>query len=136
MSRLPFLLFIPENAPQKYGEFWQLWQDEKFFEAHETLEDLWRETQDERKLFFNGLIHAVVALYQHRRGNAIGAARQNVRMQEKLTSFAPEFYGVQIDKLIGSVETEIAPSVACLSEADRAQLESLRAEIKEKLRRN
>lgn len=132
MSPLNFLLFIPQNAPENYHQFWRLWQDENFFAAHEALEDLWRVTQDEHRVFFNGLIHAAVALYQHRRGNFVGAARQNVRMQEKLKPYAPQFYGVQIDELMRFVNAEIAPSLLRLNQAQSAQLALLQAQLREK----
>lgn len=136
MSHLPFLLHIPEEAASDYAEFWKLWQAGEFFNAHEELEELWRQTQGEQKLFFNGLIHAVVALYQHQRNNALGACRQCVRMQEKLAPFAPEFYGVQVDQLVCAVENQIAPSRAKLNERQAAQLESLRDRLRERLNRN
>ncbi|HEY0073123.1 MAG TPA: DUF309 domain-containing protein [Abditibacteriaceae bacterium] len=136
MSRLPFLLHIPEEAASGYLEFWKLWQADEFFRAHEVLEDVWRETQGEQKLFYNGLIHAVVALYQHQRANALGACRQCVRMQEKLAPFAPEFYGVQVDQLVCTVENQIAPSRAQLNERQAAQLENLRDRLRERLNRN
>jgi predicted metal-dependent hydrolase len=136
MSHLPFLLHIPEEAVPDYVAFWKLWQAGEFFKAHEGLEELWRQTQGEQKLFYNGLIHAVVALYQHQRGNAPGACRQCVRMQEKLAPFAPEFYGVQVDQLVCAVENQIAPSRAQLNETQAAQLENLRDRLKERLNRN
>jgi predicted metal-dependent hydrolase len=135
MARLPFLISVPDDAPPHYREFWRRWQVGDSFGAHEVLEELWRETRDERKLFYNGLIHAAVALYQHERGNAVGAARQNVRMQEKLAPYEPQFYGVDVDELIRSIGTEIAPSLTLLNDVQRAQLESLRAALKEKLSR-
>lgn len=136
MSHLPFLLHIPEEAASDYVEFWKLWQAGEFFNAHERLEELWRQTQGEQKLFFNGLIHAVVALYQHQRGNALGACRQCVRMQEKLAPYAPDFYGVQVDQLVCAVENQIAPSRAQLNKTQVAQLESLRNRLRERLNRN
>ena len=136
MSHLPFLLFIPENAAPSYVEFWKLWQDGEWFAAHEGLEGLWRETSGQQKQFFNGLIHAAVALYQHERGNALGACRQSVRMQEKLVPFAPQFYGVQVVDLMRAIEKEIAPSKAHLDQTQAAQVEKLRMEVREKLNRN
>lgn len=136
MSHLPFLLFIPEEAALLYREFWKLWLDGEWFKAHEELEELWRATHGPQKLFYNGLIHAAVALYQHERGNALGACRQSVRMQEKLAPFTPEFYGVQINDLVDTIEKEIAPSKARLNEKQSAQLEKLRERLKERVNRN
>lgn len=127
-----FLIYIPDDAPSVYREFWHCWQQEDFFGAHEVLEDLWRISIGEKKQFYNGLIHAAIAIYQHRRGNAVGAARQAVRMQAKLATIPPEFYGVRIDNLIRVVETEIAPSLQHLNDAQKAQLKILRDRLKEK----
>ena len=135
MSHLPFLLHIPEGAASHYVEFWKLWQENEFFKAHEELEALWREARREEKLFYNGLIHAAVALYQHQQGNVRGACRQAVRMQEKLAPFTPEFYGVQVNELMRRVEEEIATSLAQLDDKQKAELEKLRLTVRERLSR-
>lgn len=123
-----------EKYARIWHQFWDLWRREEFFECHEVLEDLWRETHGRERLFLNGHIHCAVAIYQHRRGNAVGAARQLVRAQEKLKPFTPRFQNVEIAPLLNFVESEIAPSLAVLEESQRAQLETLRAHLKEKYR--
>jgi len=128
---------MSENQPEKYAriqaEFWDLWRREEFFECHEVLEELWRETPGRERLFLNGLIHCAVAIYQHRRGNAVGAARQLVRAQRKLRSFAPRFQHCEIAPLLAFVETEITSSSASLNEIQGTQLETLRADLEKKI---
>jgi uncharacterized protein len=50
-----------------------LFNDEKFFEAHDVWEDLWREMTGPDKNFVQGLIQAASALHQWRKGNLRGA---------------------------------------------------------------
>ncbi|RPI90539.1 MAG: DUF309 domain-containing protein, partial [Planctomycetaceae bacterium] len=59
--------------PAQYLEGLRLFNAEDFFESHEVLEDLWSETEDERKKFYQGLIQAAVALLHFGNGNLGGA---------------------------------------------------------------
>jgi uncharacterized protein len=94
-----------------------------------VLEELWRRESGAQREFLNGLIHAAVALYQHRRGNAVGAARQLVRAKVKLSPLAPQHYEVQVGALLSAVETEIAPSLAALSPRQKAQVNELQERL-------
>ncbi|MBL7960203.1 DUF309 domain-containing protein [bacterium] len=89
-----------------------LWQkalsqfnEEKFFECHETLEVNWRTEQDEeQKKLLQGIIHMAAALLHRRRNNKNGYRRQlekgliklkDVRLDvydEKLRTDLSEFY--------------------------------------------
>lgn len=86
-----------------------------------------------QRAWYNGLIHAAVAIYQHRRGNTVGAARQWVRAQVKLAPFAPEFDDVDVEALLRAVETEISPSLRRLSENEARRVEKLRCDLSRKL---
>jgi len=50
-----------------------LFNEEKFYEAHEIWEDLWRETQGSFRVGYQGLIQAAVALHHLQTGNRLGA---------------------------------------------------------------
>jgi predicted metal-dependent hydrolase len=129
----PFVREIPASAAPEYRGFWRLWQEEDFFACHEVLEELWRRTADAQRGFYHGLIHAAVTRYQHRRGNAVGAARQWVKTQERLAPFRPVFYGVNIEQLLRATEEEIAPSLRSLSEEQAGRVEALRREMRRKV---
>ena len=116
---------LPGDAPAEYSEFWQLWAKQEYFACHEVLEELWRRETGERKLFYQGLIHCAVALYQVQRQNPVGAARQYVRAQAKLSRFAPEYSGVPIEALLKCVDNEVAPLRGVLTLRQRAGLEKL-----------
>lgn len=129
----------PENLPDtpiEYSMFWDLWREERFFECHEVLEELWKRTKTRERWFYNGLIHCAVSIYQHRRGNALGACRQLLRAQVKLLPFAPQFRGVEIWLLLAFVENEIALSLSQISEMQRASWTSLRTQIEERMARD
>lgn len=132
---------LPENSPtdsceysHEYSQFWQLWREEKFFECHEVLEELWRQTNGRQKWFYGGLINAAVAVYQHRRGNFWGAARQLTRARVKLHSFAPFHDGVSIDEFLESVRREIEPSLRKLSKTQAGALDGVRQSVRERMR--
>lgn len=120
----------------EYSMFWELWRDEKFFECHEVLEELWKRTQTSERWFYAGLINSAVAIYQHRRGNSYGACRQWWRAQVKLRAFAPQFCGVDIEELLRLVEDEIASSINAQTATQSAQQLALRHAIEQRMARD
>jgi 8-oxo-dGTP pyrophosphatase MutT (NUDIX family) len=76
----------------------------EYFEAHETLEDVWRAAESAEKDFFQGLVHVAVAWYQAGRGNRVGCERQLEKAARRLGPFAPEHRGVAVEFLLLSVE--------------------------------
>jgi len=53
----------------------RLFNSQRYFDAHEVFEDLWREQRGEPRDFYKGLVQACAALVQHGRGRRDGAAR-------------------------------------------------------------
>ena len=76
----------------------------RYFEAHESLEDVWRAADPAEKDFFQGLVHVAVAWYQAGRGNRTGCERQLEKAARRLTPFAPEHRGVDVAALLRSIE--------------------------------
>jgi uncharacterized protein len=76
----------------------------EYFEAHETLEDVWRAAEPAEKDFFQGLVHVAVAWYQAGRGNRVGCERQLEKAARRLGPFAPEHRGVDVAAYLRSVE--------------------------------
>jgi predicted metal-dependent hydrolase len=134
---LPRLEAFAENvaadAPREYSRFWDLWRKGRFFECHEELETLWCATPGPERVFLNGLIHAAVAAYQHRRGNAEGAARQLVRARVKLKSVPPHYAKVDANALVGAVAREVESSLRVLAPAQNARLAKLEIEVEKRL---
>jgi predicted metal-dependent hydrolase len=59
----------------------------RYYQAHESWEDLWRVTEGPIREFYQGLIQAAVALHHLQRGNQIGAKGQIAKSIGHLTSF-------------------------------------------------
>ena len=125
---------LPVSPPSEFApdmaEFWRLWRAEKFWACHEALEAVWLQAPQPRKRFLNGLIHGAAATFQHRRGNAVGAARQMVRARVKLEPFRPAYERLDVGQFIAAIEREIAPA---LEQLTPRQGESLR-ELETRLR--
>ena len=63
-----------------------LFNDGKYYEAHEAWEDLWRVTLDPRlKTCYQGLIQAAVGLHHLHRGNRVGAGSQLSKSMHNLS---------------------------------------------------
>ena len=70
-----------------------------FFEAHETLEELWRETSGPLRPFYQGLIQLAVALYHLLNGNRRGALNLLGKGLDKLVPFQPTCQSIDVDAL-------------------------------------
>lgn len=117
--------------PPEYSRFWRLWSQEEFFACHEELEMAWRREQSaERKQFFQGLIHCAVAIYQARRGNAIGACRQQARAEARLKPFLPNYLQVDLLAIQCQMQQELEPLHGALSLQQGEQLEKLKQRLK------
>lgn len=129
------LPFEPPISPApEFQEFWTLWREEKFWACHEALETVWRAEQNGfRKRFYQGLIHGAVAVFQHRRGNAWGAARQFKRASVKLEAMRPMFQKTNVDEFLAGIEREIGSSTKELSTKQRVELLKLEAQLRAKL---
>lgn len=134
LGRLPFE--PPEHASSpEMARFWELWREEKFWACHEALEDIWRREPDaSRKRFLQGLIHGAVAVFQFRRGNFVGAARQLRRAQVRLRDSLPEREdvreGVDVTRFLEGVAREVGPALDALSERERVGLQVLEARLR------
>jgi 8-oxo-dGTP pyrophosphatase MutT (NUDIX family) len=76
----------------------------EYFEAHESLEDVWRAAEPAEKDFFQGLVHVAVAWYQAGRGNRVGCERQLEKAARRLAPFAPEHRSLDLERLLRSLE--------------------------------
>jgi predicted metal-dependent hydrolase len=74
-----------------------------YFEAHEELEDEWREAPEPERDFLQGLVHVAVAWYQAGRGNRPGCERQLEKAMRRLGPYRPSHRGVDVDAVLASV---------------------------------
>ncbi len=88
-----------------------LWDNELFFETHEVLEALWKESAGTAKLILQALIRAAGYYIHLETGNQAGAEKMAGRASEVLNKYrgeVPPFPG--LDNLLGCLERrELAP---------------------------
>lgn len=77
----------------------KLFNEGKYFEAHEVWEDLWRETQGPARLFYQGLIQAAAGLHHLNGGNLTGARGQLRKSLAKLEQFGQNYCGIDNARL-------------------------------------
>ena len=77
--------------------------DSDFFSAHDSFEDIWMGAETDEKLFFQGLVQISVGCYHLVCGNLKGAKSQLTKGIEKLDNYQPEFYSVNLEKLVKEI---------------------------------
>jgi uncharacterized protein len=75
-----------------------------FFEAHEVLEEVWREAPAIEKKFWQGLIQTAVAFHHRSVGNRIGAKSLLDRAVRNLATYPGTYCGIQLHDLRISLE--------------------------------
>ena len=86
----------------------RLMRAERWFDAHEALEDEWRDAPIAERDFLQGLVHVTVAWHHASRGNAPGATRQLAKAARRLGPYAPAHRGVDVARVLGQVEAAAA----------------------------
>ena len=86
----------------------ELMRAERWFDAHEALEDEWREAPAPERDFLQGLVHVTVAWNHASRGNRPGAERQLEKAARRLGPYAPAHRGVDVAAVLGQVEAAAA----------------------------
>jgi predicted metal-dependent hydrolase len=75
-----------------------------YFEAHEELEDEWRDAPAEERDFLQGLVHVAVAWHHASRGNRPGCERQLEKAARRLEPYRPSHRGVDVASILEQVE--------------------------------
>jgi hypothetical protein len=81
----------------------ELFNQGKFFDAHEVLEDVWRAAAPEEKKIWQGLIQVAVALHHYSTGNRVGMRSVLVRAMKNLAGHPHIFHGIHVPRLLKSL---------------------------------
>ena len=81
---------------------------ERWFDAHEALEEEWREAPSAERDFLQGLVHVTVAWHHASKGNQPGASRQLAKATRRLGPYAPSHRGIDVARVLGQVEAASA----------------------------
>jgi len=79
----------------------------RFFEAHETWEEMWRETRGPLRLFYQGLVQAAVGMHHLGRGNVNGAVAQLQKSISKLEQYPGNFCRINNGRLVSDLKKEL-----------------------------
>ncbi len=86
--------------PEEYLEFIRLFNGEKFFEAHEILESLWRREKGRSKDFYHGLIQIAAAFVHIQKGTPAGAHELFRKASSYLAPFSPAYLELDLKDLL------------------------------------
>ena len=82
----------------------QLFNERRFFEAHDVLEDVWQGLRGPARSFVQGLIQVAVGFHHLERGNPPGAASVFARALARLRPYAPRAWGFDVARHVGEIE--------------------------------
>lgn len=90
----------------------RLFNDREFFECHDALEELWGDELGERREFYQGLIHAAVALFHFGEGNLGGARKMHGSATRYLEPYRPGRMGIDLDRFLAEFHACFAELLA------------------------
>ncbi|HET6272405.1 MAG TPA: DUF309 domain-containing protein [Bacteroidota bacterium] len=105
----PSLLAEPLLDDEDWGNYvhgWQLFNERKFWHAHEAWEQVWKRSSSESRIFFQGIIQLAAAyhlLTVPLRYN--GMMRNFEKAEEKLGLFPTIFLGVDVKSLLDAIDS-------------------------------
>lgn len=76
-----------------------LWDQQRYFEAHECLEDVWHHAPEDDRDFWQGVIQVAVACVHHQRGNPAGVVATCRKAATRLAAYPDVHHGVDVDQL-------------------------------------
>ncbi len=93
-----------------------LLQQGKYFEAHEALEEAWRETDHPGRELYQGILQAAVVYLHLERGNRDGAIKVYHRALKHLQPWRPRCQGVDIERLLTHLGQTLDPAASAYPE--------------------
>jgi len=84
---------------ERFAKAVELFNAGRYFDAHEALEDEWRESVDPERRWLQGLVQVAVASHHHSTGNLLGANSVMARAIANLETCPTVLHGVDIAKL-------------------------------------
>ncbi|MEX2532794.1 MAG: DUF309 domain-containing protein [Nitriliruptoraceae bacterium] len=85
-----------------------LWNEHRFFEAHECLEAVWHAAPRHDRDLWQGVIQIAVAQVHRQRGNPAGSIQLYVRAGQHLAEYPPVWRGIEVAKLRRYAQAAVA----------------------------
>ncbi len=99
----------PNEAPSGFAEAIQQFNSWRFYDCHETLEDIWRELgaksgEAELANFYQGIIKVAAGYHHLLRNNYEGTLKVLGDTKRLLSPYRPKTMGVGVDEILSAVE--------------------------------
>ncbi|HYL57745.1 MAG TPA: DUF309 domain-containing protein [Candidatus Acidoferrales bacterium] len=91
----------------------ELFNAGQFFECHEAWEEVWKRSDGDEKLFYQGMIQAAVAILHALRGNPDGARSLLEKSRAKLDALPAEHMGIALGELREGVTRFVESALRC-----------------------
>ena len=107
---------LDPNLPQDEKEqeairiYFDLYRKGEFYECHDVMEEIWFETFNEKRRFFQGLLQCAVARYHWGNENLHGAQVLYREGTKKLEPYRPRFLGVDLEAYLAELD-EALPEI-------------------------
>lgn len=98
----------------------QQFNQEQFYECHDTLEAIWIEAPEIDKRFYQGVLQVAVACYHLSNYNLRGAIILLGEAVRRLCDYQPDYEGIDVEQLLG----ESSFLLQTLQQLDPSKLES------------
>lgn len=95
-----------------YHEGIALFNEQRYFEAHDAWEEVWSQVQDRRReQYYRGIIRGAVTLVLLQSGRAVGVRQVFVDCVNTLEGLPPVFMGLDIPRHIERLRHAIQPAL-------------------------
>ncbi len=120
---LTSVLLTPDEV-QHFAAGVALFNEGKYWHAHEAWEEIWKEHPEDGRIFFQGLIQLAAGFHQLNRNIFRGFGIHLRQSREKLALFPREYLGVDVELLLRIIETnlKIIEGKNSFEELDRAKI--------------
>ena len=100
---------VPEiTLPEKFYRGVEQFNRQEFFEAHETLESVWKECKTPDRIFIQGIIQIAAGCHHFQHSNSEGARSLFYRGLAKIEPFKPVHKKVDVEMLIKATSTVLS----------------------------
>jgi predicted metal-dependent hydrolase len=103
----------------------------RYFEAHDILEDLWQGYREPDRVLLQALIHAAVGFYHLENGNFKGSRSQLWKACTKMNAYLPAYWGL----LLGPLHSSLQKQIDMIDERWQPEAKSLEVLVRPRIQR-
>lgn len=70
-----------------------------YFQAHDVLEEVWREVRDNSRPFYQGVVQVAIAMHHFSKSNLAGAQSVLAKAMKNLDAYPAHFGGIDVGDL-------------------------------------